>query len=239
LRKITKHIPNAITSLNMLCGALGIVFVCRGNLTTAFWLMVVASVFDFLDGFAARMLKAYSPMGKELDSLSDVVSFGLLPSFMMYSVYRQAAPLEWMSFLPFILVLFSAVRLAKFNVDTRQTKHFLGLPTPTSALLVASMVLYTQHSSVWQSWFASWWVIPALTVLLSALLISNIPMFSLKFKNLSFKENAIPFSFLLLCAVSVPVIALTGRHVSLMLLCCCGLYIIMSGIFWISGHHRR
>jgi len=223
----------------MLCGALGIVFVCRGNLTTAFWLMVVASVFDFLDGFAARMLKAYSPMGKELDSLSDVVSFGLLPSFMMYSVYRQAAPLEWMSFLPFILVLFSAIRLAKFNVDTRQTEHFLGLPTPTSALLVASMVLYTRHSSIWQSWFTSWWVIPTVTVLLSALLISNIPMFSLKFKNLSFKENAIPFSFLLLCAVSVLIIALTGKHPSLMIGSCCGLYIIMSGIFWISGHHRR
>ena len=201
--------------------------------------MVAASVFDFLDGFSARMLKAYSPMGKELDSLSDVVSFGLLPSFMLYSFYRQAAPLEWMSFLPFILVVFSAIRLAKFNVDTRQTEYFLGLPTPASALLVASMVLYTQYSNAWYVWFTSWWFIPAVSVLLSVLLISNIPMFSFKFKSTSYKDNAVAYTFILLCAITVTVIAFTGRHVSLMLLSCCFLYIIMSGIFWISGHHRR
>lgn len=239
MRRITKHIPNAITSLNLLCGALGIIFICGGSLTLAFWLMVAASVFDFLDGFAARLLKAYSPMGKELDSLSDVVSFGLLPSFMLYYCYRQAAPLEWMSFLPFVLVVFSAIRLAKFNVDTRQTEHFLGLPTPPSALLVASMVLYAQHSNAWHTWFTSVWFIPSLAVFLSVLMVSNFPMFSLKIKSLSYKDNAIPFTFLALCIIIVTGIALTGRHVSLMLMCCCCLYITMSGILWISGHHHK
>jgi len=238
LRKVTQHIPNVITSLNLLCGALGIVFVGRGSIQTAFWLMAAASVFDFLDGFAARLLNAYSPIGKELDSLSDTVSFGLLPSFMLYYTYRNAAPLEWMEFLPFVLVVFSAFRLAKFNVDTRQTQGFLGLPTPASALLVAGTVLYGQYSPGWHALLSTTWFIPGLSVLLSLLLVSNIPMFSLKLKGFGFKNNKVPYIFTGLCLVVIIALAAAGQHPSLMLLCCCCLYIIMSGILWISGHYK-
>lgn len=104
-------------------------------MTQGFWLMVAAAVFDFLDGTAARLLGAYSAIGKELDSLADSISFGLVPATMLHTVYLPAAPYRWMAFIPFIVVIFSALRLAKFNVDTRQTESFLGLPTPANALL--------------------------------------------------------------------------------------------------------
>ena len=232
------HIPNVITSLNLLCGALGIVFVCRGNLQTAFWLLAVASVFDFLDGFAARILNAYSPMGKELDSLADVVSFGLLPSFMLYYTYIEAAPYEWMTFLPFVLVVFSALRLAKFNIDTRQTHGFLGLPTPACALLVAAAVLYAPYSIPWSILLSTPWFIPLLSLVLSFLLVSNIPMFSLKLKGIGLKNNKVPYSFLGLCLLTIALLALFRQPVFLMLLCCSCLYIIMSGLLWVSGHHK-
>ena len=101
MKKVLLHIPNAITCLNLSCGALGIAFLFRDRIDIAFWLLIAAAVFDFLDGFAARLLNAYSPLGKELDSLADAISFGLLPAFMLYVVYLPAAPRQWMAFIPF------------------------------------------------------------------------------------------------------------------------------------------
>ena len=175
MKRLSIHIPNAITSLNLLCGALGIAFVFRGRMDIAFWLLITASVLDFLDGFAARLLHAYSELGKELDSLADVVSFGLLPAFMLYALYQVAAPLEWMAFIPFIVAVFSALRLAKFNIDTRQTDSFLGLPSPASALLIAAAAYYTQQNPSWRQFMQTTWFIPCLSVVLSFLLVSNLP----------------------------------------------------------------
>ena len=132
--KIIKHIPNTITSMNLLCGVLGVIFTFQGALDLAFYLMILASVFDFLDGFSARMLKAYSPVGKELDSLADLISFGLLPALMIHRRLVEGGMTGFWIYVPVIICIFSALRLAKFNVDDRQSENFLGLPTPACAM---------------------------------------------------------------------------------------------------------
>lgn len=179
---LRKHIPNQITSLNLLCGLVGVVFALHQRLDIAFYCMLAASVFDFLDGLAARALNAYSDMGKELDSLCDLVSFGFLPSLMLcvlMQLYRfDGSPVCW---LPLAMTLFSALRLAKFNVDERQSSGFLGLPTPAAALLCGALCCYCCHTPLE---FLSTWVsgpfIPLLTLCLCILLVSEVPMFSFK-----------------------------------------------------------
>jgi len=238
LKKMLLHIPNAITSLNLFCGALGIAFLFKDRIDIAFWLLIAAAVFDFLDGFAARLLNAYSPLGKELDSLADAISFGLLPAFMLYVVYLPAAPRQWMAFIPFLVAVFSALRLAKFNVDSRQTNSFLGLPSPANALLIAAAVYYTRDSLPWKTLMQTSWFIPCMSVVLSFLLISNLPMFSLKLKGFGFRENKVRYIFLGLCSVLVVTLLSTGNHPGLAMMGCISLYIIMSGILRISGHHQ-
>ncbi|MDD4500452.1 MAG: CDP-diacylglycerol--serine O-phosphatidyltransferase [Bacteroidales bacterium] len=238
MKKLLLHIPNAITCLNLLCGALGIAFLFKDRIDIAFWLLIAAAVFDFLDGFAARLLHAYSPLGKELDSLADTISFGLLPAFMLYVVYLPAAPLQWLAFIPFLVAVFSALRLAKFNVDTRQTSSFLGLPTPANALLIAAAVYYTRANLSWQELMQTSWFIPCMSVVLSFLLISNLPMFSLKHKGFGLRENKVRYIFLGLCAILVVTLLSTGNHPGLAMMGCISLYIMMSGILRISGHHQ-
>ncbi|OZA56958.1 MAG: CDP-diacylglycerol--serine O-phosphatidyltransferase, partial [Sphingobacteriales bacterium 39-40-5] len=140
-----KHIPNSVTCLNLFSGCLGIVFAFQGNLIWASYAIVIAAVFDFFDGMLARLLKAYSDIGKELDSLADMVSFGVLPSVIIYQLFALSPQIDfgadWLSFSAFIIAVFSALRLAKFNIDTRQSENFIGLPTPANALLIASFPL--------------------------------------------------------------------------------------------------
>ena len=182
---IVKYIPNTITSMNLLCGVLGVIATFSGRLDAAFCLMLAAAVCDFLDGFSARLLKAYSDIGKELDSLSDMISFGVLPSLMMYSLVNQMNPGSWLRFAPLAVAVFSGLRLAKFNVDERQTESFIGLATPSCAILCGSLAYYVTKCP--QSTLAVWaglkWSIPVISVILSALLVSEIPMFSMKFKK--------------------------------------------------------
>lgn len=182
---IVKYIPNTITSMNLLCGVLGVIATFSGRLDAAFCLMLAAAVCDFLDGFSARLLKAYSDIGKELDSLSDMISFGVLPSLMMYSLVNQMNPGSWLRFAPLAVAVFSGLRLAKFNVDERQTESFIGLATPSCAILCGSLAYYVTKCP--QSTLAAWaglkWSIPVISVILSALLVSEIPMFSMKFKK--------------------------------------------------------
>ena len=182
---IVKYIPNTITSMNLLCGVLGVIATFSGRLDAAFCLMLAAAVCDFLDGFSARLLKAYSDIGKELDSLSDMISFGVLPSLMMYSLVNQMNPGSWLRFAPLAVAVFSGLRLAKFNVDERQTESFIGLATPSCASLCGSLAYYMTKCP--QSTLAAWaglkWSIPVISVILSALLVSEIPMFSMKFKK--------------------------------------------------------
>ena len=173
---LKKHIPNAITSLNLLCGVIGIVLYFKNN-DLAFAAMLAALVFDFCDGLAARMLGVISPRGKELDSLADVVSFGVLPAIMMAGMadYLYAGgPWRWLCAIPLLIAVFSALRLSKFNLDERQHESFIGLPTPASALICGSLCCIAPETT-------PFWVFPAVAVVLCFLLVCELPMFSFKF----------------------------------------------------------
>ncbi len=148
-RRVKKHLPNAITCANLFSGCIGIVFAFQGNLVVAAYAIFLSSIFDFFDGLASRVLNSYSFIGKDLDSLADMVSFGVLPSVIMYELLLQAPQIEGIShilnFVAFLLPVFSALRLAKFNNDTRQSGSFIGLPTPANAILIASLPLIVQQ----------------------------------------------------------------------------------------------
>lgn len=181
---IRKHIPNAITSMNLLCGTVGVIFTFGGRHDLAFYLMLAAAVFDFCDGLAARTLDAYSDMGKELDSLSDLVSFGVLPACILYT--SSSACMfgnSWVNWAPVLIAVFSGLRLAKFNVDPRQTSGFLGLPTPANAMIIGSLCYYVAFNpaSFLGTWMAGSVFVPVLSVCSSLLLVCEIPMFSMKF----------------------------------------------------------
>lgn len=181
---IKQYIPNTITSMNLLSGVLGVIFTLEGRIDIAFLLMLAASVFDFCDGFAARLLHSYSDIGKELDSLADMVSFGVLPSLMLYKT-MDIAGAGWTKYLVLILAVFSGLRLAKFNIDERQTSSFLGLATPSAAIICGSLTYFIQATQrPWTQVIAgSSWILPLLAVILAALLVSEIPMFSMKIKK--------------------------------------------------------
>src|SRR5690554_5347071 len=143
---IRKHIPNAITSLNLFTGCVGLVFALRGQLDLAAYCVVVSGVFDLFDGLAARALGVSSPIGKELDSLADVVSFGVVPGAVFFQLLQVAAPGNaWLPYAGFVVAVFSALRLAKFNTDTRQSVDFIGLNTPTNAFFVVSLPFVAAH----------------------------------------------------------------------------------------------
>lgn len=181
---LRKYIPDLITSMNLVCGLLGVVFTLKSRLDIAFACMLAAAVFDFLDGLAARALGAYSELGKELDSLCDLVSFGVLPALMLcFLMQTFRFDGSWICWLPLILAVCAALRLAKFNVDPRQKDSFLGLPVPAAALLCGSLCCYCCHTPLE---FLSTWVsgpvfIPLLAVVLGILMVSEVPMFSFKF----------------------------------------------------------
>ena len=196
---IRRNIPNALTCCNLFSGCVASVYAFWGDYKVAAWAVIVAAVFDFLDGFAARLLHAYSPIGKELDSLADDVSFGLAPGVAVYSYLFgcPAATWAWLPFTGFLLSVFSALRLAKFNIDERQTTSFIGLPTPANAIFwmftVASLSHY--HLLLGRSGVLTMVV---LVVAFSFLLVCELPMFSLKFHDYALKNNVVRYFFLAL-----------------------------------------
>lgn len=192
---IKKHIPNFITCLNLFSGSIAVYFGFQGNFYAVLIAIIIAAIFDFFDGFAARMLKAYSPMGKELDSLADMVSFGLAPGVIAFSLLNQSSLPSWVAFGGFIIPIFSALRLAKFNIDERQTTSFIGMPTPANAIFWAGLGYSQIDVTPINVWFLIF-----LIVTFSLLLVAEIPMFSLKMKHLSWKDNEIQYTFLLGCA---------------------------------------
>lgn len=195
-----KHIPNTITCLNLISGAMSIVYAFAGDFTGAFAMILMASVFDFFDGFAARLLKAYSDIGKELDSLADVVSFGLAPSLILYNYLLGSDSLpSWVVYIPLIIAAFSALRLAKFNLDTRQSHSFIGLPTPANALFIGALVCFaSSHMEPLNVALLNSYSLPIISVALSICLVSEIPMFSLKIKSLKWSDNKSLYSFILI-----------------------------------------
>ncbi|UOQ73899.1 CDP-alcohol phosphatidyltransferase family protein [Hymenobacter cellulosilyticus] len=229
-----KHLPNALTCLNLLCGCLALTLILgldsKDDLSSSFswlplkqasYLIGLAAVADFLDGLVARALHVSSPIGKDLDSLADMVSFGVVPGAILFKLLEHALPStglpSWLAYLAFTVSIFSALRLAKFNNDTRQTDSFIGLPTPACTLVVAALPLILVHDSFGLTNFIlNPWVLLALTVLLSGLLVAEIPLFALKFKNLTWQDNSLRFIFLLLAvglllglqAAAIPLIVL-------------------------------
>ncbi len=194
-------IPNLMTCGNLLCGCLGIVFSFRGDLLLAGGLIFVAAVLDFLDGFAARLLNQSSPIGKELDSLADVVTFGVLPSMIIFQLLeRTSTTIDigslLISFSAFILTVFSALRLAKFNVDTRQSDSFIGVPTPANAILVASLPFILRAHPEYESWIVNPSVLVGYTLIMSYLLVMELPLLAFKFKTFKWQENQIKYIFL-------------------------------------------
>ena len=179
---LTKYIPNTITSTSVLCGTVGVVFALQGRPDYAFILMLIAAVCDFCDGLAARLLNAYSPMGKELDSLADMVSFGVLPTAILIGTMQKMGVDSWTEVIPVFLAVMSALRLAKFNVDERQGSDFIGIATPTAALISGSLCYFVaKHpDSILGTWAGTQWFLPVLAVVLGLLLVSEIPMFGMK-----------------------------------------------------------
>jgi CDP-diacylglycerol--serine O-phosphatidyltransferase len=213
-----KHIPNFITSLNLASGFAAIIFAANGNIESASWFILAAMIFDFLDGFSARMLKAYSAVGRELDSLADLVSFGVAPALIIYRVLLDAVSLNvpininseglksiLLMIAPVFMVICAAIRLAVFNLDSSQSTSFKGLPTPANAIAVISIVipgLFSQ-SAFYNSFTNSPLLLILLTFILSLLMISRIPLLSLKAHNLKFRGNEGRYILLVLILISV------------------------------------
>jgi CDP-diacylglycerol--serine O-phosphatidyltransferase len=191
--KLIRHLPNALTSLNLLCGCFGIVSVHNGPSGQAVWFVLAACVFDFLDGFTARALNVSSPIGKELDSLADMVTFGVLPSLVMFRMIDTLSASTYLPYAGFALAVFSALRLARFNVDETQRESFQGLPTPANALFISSLVYLR---SPWDMFISQDYFLVIITVVFSGLLVAPVELFALKFKTYRWDDNRLKFTFL-------------------------------------------
>lgn len=217
---VIRYIPNTVTCLNLFSGCIACVMAFEANYTLALVFIILSAVFDFLDGLLARVLRAPSPIGKDLDSLADDVSFGMAPALMVFSLYKEMsypqflAPVSaYFPYLAFIIAVFSALRLAKFNIDTRQTNSFIGLPVPANALFWAALIVGS-HSFLVSPGFNVLYLL-ALTVLFSGLLVSEIPMFSLKFKNLGLADNKIRYLFIAVCVGLIIGLGVSGIAASI------------------------
>jgi len=193
------NLPNALTCANLLSGCIGIVFCFNGDLKSAAYFVILSGIFDFFDGMVARALKIKNGIGKDLDSLADMVSFGFLPGAVMFHLFKASnSPNEYLPYLAFLITIFSALRLAKFNNDERQTVDFIGLNTPMNTLLIVSLPYVADyHPQV----IGNWIVLTAISVLCSYLLISEIKIFSLKFSSMKWSENKVKFIFMILSLI--------------------------------------
>jgi len=206
---IKKHIPNCITCGNLLCGCLAIVAAFGNNLVWSAYWVGIAAVLDFFDGFVARLLKIGGEMGKQLDSLADMVTFGVVPGIVMFQMIAKTITsddLNYIPYLAFLLIIFSAIRLAKFNIDSRQTSSFIGVPSPANAMLICSFPLI----NAFQPDFFDYGVLTisqniyfllAITLVMSYLMVAELPLFALKFKTFTWKDNKIRFVFLIISVI--------------------------------------
>ena len=228
-------VPNLFTLSNLICGAIAVYFAFQNKIEIALFLMFTGAFFDFLDGFMARLLKVSGELGKQLDSLADMITFGLLPGAMIFTIqqnllleqagsHQQFNIIQWIFLIsPLLIPAFSALRLAKFNIDTRQSHSFIGLPTPANALFFASVswsIVY--RDNVITSIASNPLAIFILSLVFSFLLVANIPMFALKFKTLKEKENLIRYFFLACSLLLILFLRISGITVVVLL------YILMS-----------
>jgi CDP-diacylglycerol--serine O-phosphatidyltransferase len=228
-----RHIPNFITSLNLLSGSIALVFAFDGMLWMASLLIGLGALFDFLDGLAARLLRVSNGIGKELDSLADVITFGLAPGVILFQLMDQDLGLSgWrifnhsgMAFIAFLIPVFAALRLAKFNIDTRQEEVFYGLPTPAAAIFVGSLPLVLNQDGLpfgmaiggLHSLLMNFFFLASLTILISWLMVSDIRLLSLKFKTYGWNENRLRYVFLILALAFLLLFGYAGIPMSIVL----------------------
>lgn len=239
---IKKNIPNAITLLNLFSGCLSVYFACINQLGLAAVFCMLGIFFDFFDGFFARMFNANSELGLQLDSLADMVTSGVVPGVVMFQLLRESHllgdnfstyvdtasnPILWLSFLGFAITLASCYRLANFNIDTRQTSSFIGLPTPANALLIISVALIQlyQPESIVGGILTNTWVLLMITALSCYLLNAEIPLFALKFKDWSFKNNWVRYVLIISSILLISLFTYAGILATILL------YVLLSLIF--------
>ena len=215
---VTKHIPNTLTSCNLISGCIAIVFALSANYTMALTFIVVGAVFDFFDGMSARLLGVSSPIGKELDSLAEVVTFGVAPSSMIYTLLLTLSKSGWnetlafaIPYVAFVMAAFSALRLAKFNLDERQTTSFIGLPTPANALFWGALIVGNENVFDENSYYI--YLLIILVFVSSWLLVAEIPMFALKFKHWGWRDNKVKYVFLISCLPILLIFGISGISV--------------------------
>ncbi|MBQ3173000.1 MAG: CDP-diacylglycerol--serine O-phosphatidyltransferase [Alistipes sp.] len=230
-------LPNILTLANLMAGVLAIVATLNyHDYETALWLIVAAAIFDFFDGFVARLLHQQSPLGVQLDSLADDVTFGVAPALVMFDLYRGAEArwvdnevvMQWLGLVVLLIAAFSVLRLAKFNIDTTQSTEFEGLPTPANALFIISLALLAEqgHLLLYKE------IILAVALLSCYLLISPIRMFALKFKGFGIKDNALRYGFILVALVVI--ICFTTYSIPTIIV----LYIVVSLLRWLTTRSK-
>ena len=228
-----KFLPNTLTCCNLICGCIATGAAFHDHFAWALLFIVIGAVFDFFDGMTARLVHFVSPIGKELDSLADVVTFGVAPSAMVFALFRYVQYPGWFEplrdvipYTAFIMAAFSALRLAKFNIDTRQTSSFIGLPTPANALFWGSLIV-SQSAFLCSGRFNALFLF-LFMLLFSFLLVAEIPLFALKFKNLSWRDNRVKYIFLIGCLLLSP-LGVSAIFAAILW------YIILSVIVWRIG----
>lgn len=230
-------LPNILTLANLMAGVLAIVATLNyHDYETALWLIVAAAIFDFFDGFVARLLHQQSSLGVQLDSLADDVTFGVAPALVMFDLYRGAEArwvdnevvMQWLGLVVLLIAAFSVLRLAKFNIDTTQSTEFEGLPTPANALFIISLALLVEqgHLLLYKE------IILAVALLSCYLLISPIRMFALKFKGFGIKDNALRYGFIFVALVVI--ICFTTYSIPTIIV----LYIVVSLLRWLTTRSK-
>ena len=213
---IKKHIPNLITLLNLFSGCIALVYASEENFEMAFFFVCLGIFFDFFDGFFARLLNVSSPLGLQLDSLADMVTSGVVPGFVMFKMLTNSVSsdpsLIYLPYLGFIITLGSCYRLANFNIDTRQTDSFIGLPTPANAIFILSLplILKNTDSLILLELLTNCWVLLMVTIVSAFILNAEIPLFALKIKKFNFKDNALQIVFLLISLLLLIVFKFSG-----------------------------
>ena len=199
-----KHVPNILTCCNLISGCIATVYALTGTFDMALAFIITGAVFDFFDGMSARLLKVSSPIGKELDSLADDITFGLAPSAMVFYLLTVMNYPTWLEparqvlpFAAFVMAAFSALRLAKFNLDTRQTTSFIGMPTPANALFWGSLIVGAGNSLMEPAYMVM--AVLGMVALCSYIMVAEIPMFALKFKHWGWKGNEVKYVFVASC----------------------------------------
>jgi CDP-diacylglycerol--serine O-phosphatidyltransferase len=213
---IKRHIPNIITLINLFCGCIALVFAMKANFEMAFYFVCLGIFLDFFDGFFARLFNVSSPLGLQLDSLADMVTSGVVPGFVMFQMLSNSVnsnpSLVYFPYLGFIIALGSCYRLANFNIDTRQTDSFIGLPTPANALFILSLPLIVKYSDslIALELLTNNWFLLVITLLSAYILNAEIPLFALKIKKFNFKDNALQIVFLFISLILLALFQFLG-----------------------------